>query len=198
MQQVSDKSTSPTPLNENSGQFSNNNPNTPNTPFSPTVSASSAAARSTERNVVVVNNDDQSDLFDDPSSGFDVETPTPTPTSYNSNLQQQRQRDGSTFNNNNNNSFAIDDNNNNNSASMDKLADITFNSSKMASLLPGEIEVDRDNMVYEWNGQLNVKCSWHLGTLILTNYRIIFAPSNVSTYVSIKHHHQTAFIFFHC
>ena len=51
-------------------------------------------------------------------------------------------------------------------------------------LFPGEVEQDRDTMVYEWNGHSGVKCAWHLGVLTLTNFRIIFTPTNISTYVS--------------
>lgn len=42
----------------------------------------------------------------------------------------------------------------------------------------------RDSFVFEWNGHLGNSCAWHQGCLMLTNYRIIFKPSNISTYVS--------------
>jgi myotubularin-related protein 1/2 len=53
------------------------------------------------------------------------------------------------------------------------------------ALYAGEQIHLRDQWVYEWNGYNGANCQWHQGCLILTNYRIIFKPSSISTYDDI-------------
>jgi hypothetical protein len=48
----------------------------------------------------------------------------------------------------------------------------------------GETVTFKDTFVHEWNGHFGSYSAWHQGTLILTNYRLIFKPSSYSTYVS--------------
>jgi len=56
------------------------------------------------------------------------------------------------------------------------------------TLLPGEDIVDKDTLVYEWNGHVSPQRSaFHQGVLYLTNYRIIFKPSTTSTYDDVPH-----------
>ncbi|KAF0979252.1 hypothetical protein FDP41_001595 [Naegleria fowleri] len=59
------------------------------------------------------------------------------------------------------------------------------------TLLPGEEIIDKDTLVYEWNGHTAPsRVAWHQGVLFLTNYRIIFKPSTTSTYDDIPHQFQ--------
>ncbi|KAG2379306.1 hypothetical protein C9374_007445 [Naegleria lovaniensis] len=79
------------------------------------------------------------------------------------------------------NSNLVSNNNNNNQQDM-KMSKVQLN----PTLLPGEEIIDKDTLVYEWNGHTAPsRIAWHQGVLFLTNYRIIFKPSTTSTYDDI-------------